>query len=127
MINITHAELAVLYGICCKTLYNWLKEAKIERNKNHTISAEEQEKIAAIFGTPAQSITRAALAYMYSIDNKTLYNWLKRAKIELREACAICWKDQQVIFAEFGDPSVYKQKKEEKAAKRTRERTRKSQ
>jgi transposase-like protein len=104
MTTITHAELATSYGICCKTLYNWLKEADIDRCKNHTISSEEQQKIAHIFGKPELSITRAALADKYGINNKTLYNWLKRANIKLREACAICWKDQQTYYCKIWGP-----------------------
>lgn len=64
------------------------------------------------------SISRSDLADMYGITRKTLYNWLKKAKIEIRQGCAICWKEQQIIFDMFGAPEVYKQKQKEKADKR---------
>jgi hypothetical protein len=74
-----------------------------------------------------KSITHSDLADMFGITRKTLYNWLKRAEIDIRKRCAICWKDQQIIYEMFGDPSVYKQQEAEKAAKKAFENNRKRQ
>ena len=63
------------------------------------------------------SLTHSDLAAMYGITRKTLYNWLKKAEIDVRKGCAICWKDQQKIFAMFGNPEEYKQLQAEKAEK----------
>jgi hypothetical protein len=74
-----------------------------------------------------KSITHSDLADIYGITRKTLYNWLKRADIDIRKRCAICWKDQQFIYEMFVDPSVFKQQEAEKAAKREVDKNRKRQ
>ena len=126
MTSISLIDLAKKYGICEKTLYNWLKEAKIERRVGYPISVEEQKIIFDMFGDPAASVSRAKLADMYGINAKTLYNWFKRANLKIREGCAICSKEQKIIFDMFGDPSVFKQRKLEKAAKRAWDKNRKN-
>jgi hypothetical protein len=125
MTTITHAELAALYNISCRTLFNWFIEANIERQKHCTISLAEQQQIFDYFGDPALSISRAALADAYDIDRRTLYNWFKKVGIDIRTGCAICWKHQAVIHKTFGDPSVYEARKRAKAEKRALEQKRK--
>jgi hypothetical protein len=125
MTTITHAELAALYNISCRTLFKWFIEADIERQKHCAISLAEQQKNFDYFGDPALSISRAALAYAYGIDRRTLYNWFKKVNIDIRTSCAICWKHQVVIHKTFGDPSVYKAQKRTRAEKRALEKKRK--
>ena len=71
-----------------------------------------------MFGDPKLSISRTALIDKYGINRKTLYNWLKTANITLRKGCAICWRDQQIIYNLFGNPGEYKQRKQAKVAQK---------
>jgi transcriptional antiterminator len=47
----TRTELAELYGVSRKTLYNWLKMNNIELSKGY-LPPKEVEKIFEIFGKP---------------------------------------------------------------------------
>jgi transposase-like protein len=121
MTSISRTDLAKLYDVCSKTLYTWLKEANIELRKGYGLTREEQQKIFEMFGDPKLSISRTALIDKYGINRKTLYNWLKEANITLYKGCAICQKDQQIIYDLFGNPDEYKQRKQEKKVRKEME------
>jgi transposase-like protein len=84
-------------------------------------------KINLIFQNKAKqlkqmtSITHSALAFIYGINRKTLYNWLKKANIDIRKGCQICWKDQQKIHDMFGDPEEYRLQQKEKTERKESE------
>ena len=118
MIHITRTDLAKMYNICTKTLCKWAEEAKIELRKGYGFTQGEYQKIFDMFGNPELSISRNALIDKYGINRKTLYNWLKEANITLRKGCAICWRDQQIIYNLFGAPAEYKRRKQAKAAQK---------
>jgi hypothetical protein len=54
MRSITHSDLADMYGISRKTLYNWLKPIDIEIRKGCAICWKEQQTIFKMFGDPAE-------------------------------------------------------------------------
>ena len=118
MTFITRTDLAKMYDICTRTFYTWIKEAKIELRKGYGLTREEYQKIFDMFGDPKLSISRTSLIDEYGINRKTLYNWLKEANITLYKGCAICWRDQQIIYNLFGNPAEYKLRKQAKAAQK---------
>jgi CENP-B N-terminal DNA-binding domain len=71
-------------------------------------------------------ISRADLAKKYDICTRTLYTWVKEAKIELREGHGFTKEEYQKIVDMFGDPSVFKARKMEKAAQRARDKKKKN-
>ncbi len=118
MTYMSRTDLAKMYDICARTLYSWLKEAKIELRKGCGLTQEEVQKIFEMFGDPKLSINRTTLIDNCGINRKTLYNWLKQANITLYKGCAICQRDQQIIYNSFGDPAEYKRRKQEKKAQK---------
>lgn len=54
MTSITHSDLATMYGISRKTLYNWLKSADLKVRKGRAVCWKEQQIIFEMFGDPEE-------------------------------------------------------------------------
>ncbi len=50
--------------------------------------------------------TRAEIAFEYGISRRTLYNWLKKEKIDLENRHLIKPKELEQIYTHFGKPRI---------------------
>jgi phage antirepressor YoqD-like protein len=48
----TRTEVADMYGICARTLDNWLKDANYALRPHKAITFKQKEEIFALFGDP---------------------------------------------------------------------------
>ncbi len=52
--------------------------------------------------------TRQQIADEYGIDRKTLYRWFKEKGIQLRGKRPLSLSEQELVYAEFGNPAKRK-------------------
>jgi transposase-like protein len=76
-------EIAVIFNISATALYNWLREAGIERRMVGHAGPELKAKVAQTY-TDRPDLTVEEIAEMYGISDQSVVNWRREAGIERR-------------------------------------------